>query len=422
MLSFHFINIYFKINNLLDDSGKSIDNDSSAKVPKGVEFEHKQEILEGTVGIQSIISNLVDVLDELGKSILCQKNISQLKEELTLLQKKCLLTSEKAYKEVIIQDQAVQLSSEIYVIIQGVEDIVLKTMKLKEEVDESISQEELMSLLCECKKISSSINSHILMQDRMKTPPSSPIMSDNHESNINKEIENAQHYTGASENVDEVQTSEDLLIQEELPNKTELSSSEMNQEDEHFQADEQVYESSQDYPTEEEQGQTITFSKTDELVEEKFSAESLKSSSENISPVEVLEFSGSDINECVQVVDISDQLAVDIMEEDTKGNEKSVGILSTIKGKLSNVFSKSEESVQIDELDPTEIPLAQDLEVEDSKSETGFIASIKNRVGGFFYSQQDSKSETSSSEYFYTKQILTNKWAMPYYLRYPVFS
>ena len=53
----------------------------------------------------------------------------------------------------------------------------------------------------------------------------------------------------------------------------------------------------------------------------------------------------------------------------------------------------------MEEKDAPESPETQSENIEEVKQETGFIATIKNRVGGFFYSHQDSKSDTSSSKY-----------------------
>ena len=48
--------------------GDSLDGHEDFKESKEIHFEYKQEILEGVVGIESIINNLVSVLEELRKS------------------------------------------------------------------------------------------------------------------------------------------------------------------------------------------------------------------------------------------------------------------------------------------------------------------------------------------------------------------
>lgn len=416
------------------------------KESKGVDFEYKQDILEGTVGIESIISNLMEVLDELAKSIKCQKHIILLREELTILQQESFLITEKANKESIIQEKAVQLSSEIYSIIKRVENAVLQTMKLKEEVDASFCLEELMSLLSNCKKINSRMNSHILIQDRMKTPPSSPIMSDNSASTSNGSYEHLEApkltfqsnvkvdtALAAEVDIESYSTIEDMppkaelhqgnkeyddkiVLLEQLPESEECQvilsseddpspSSVMTEELPHLEpvTDEQVCLNHGQANNSDLAKKGIGMSEVDFSSERIEADKSLDESAAHAEKNEdlVLEITGKSKQMDAKQADISDQLAADVTDDDMKASEKSVGILSTIKGKLSNVFSKSEESVHVEEKEAADSSDAQNIDIEGAKTETGFIASIKNKVGGFFYSQQDSKSDTSSSEYVY---------------------
>jgi hypothetical protein len=390
---------------------------------KGVDFEYKQDILEGTAGIESVTSNLMEVFAEMGKSIGCQKNICQLREQLIILQQESSLISAAACNESIQQERAVQLSSEIYSVIQKIENILLATMKLKEEVDASISQAELMSLLCTCKKISDRINSHILIQDRMKTPPSSPVMFKNDAETCNSKNSDLKPDTEV-ENISQL---------EEVLTNTAMHQENINQETENLSDIGAGQDFDRSSPNSmsvikeinlETSSNELEGSQTQETIKickqtEQYSSESIlevdclaggpqlnKPSNENTSQGKLIEVSKSESDQFqqnigLQNIDVNDKIAVEIFDDETLGSDRSVGILNTIKGKLSNVFSKSEESVQIDENECTEILQIQNLDAEDTKKETGFIASIKNRVGGFFYSQQDSKSETSSSEYVY---------------------
>ena len=396
-------------------------SDFSIKETRGIDFEYKQEILEGTIVIESIIKHLMEILNELGKSIGSQQNIKLLKDELTKLQQESALLSSKANKEIIIQDKAILLNSEIQIIIQRVENSVLQTMKLKEEVDESISQEELMKLLSNCKKISSSINSHILIQDRTKTPPSSPMISDDKavaSASVTKNIickEAEEELELESTDMPNLLSTVEIPSQckrdidsdfthiEDLPDAPEHQIPAAQQE-EHIKSDGD-YQDKIVVCSNEQFGSV--YQTQDEFSVVVCSSEKIETDSSpdvNLESVNVAKVSTSGIEETqekfdLDIVNISDHIVEETQDDELKTSERSAGILSTIKGKISNVFSKSEESVQMEEKDAPESPETHSENIEEVKQETGFIATIKNRVGGFFYSHQDSKSDTSSSKY-----------------------
>jgi hypothetical protein len=269
-------------------------------------------------------------------------------------------------------------------------------MKLKEEIDTSICQEELLNLLSHCKKISNSINSHILIQDRIKTPPSSPMISDDiiiHDNTKETECLSTafgRQQPDMNENQDhsENNNAQKKLLTPKSNISTynasgtaginEVNSSFVLPENSSF--DDQSWEYLADSKL-----QTIPISL----------AENDQSTNLSFAEAEpMLEACGGSQMINTEMLEIGDQLASDILDEDLKSNAKTIGILGTIKGKISNVFSRPEESVQI-ETDS----LTQNEPAEEVKNEIGIIASIKNRVGGFFYSQQDAKSDSSSSKY-----------------------
>lgn len=137
--------------------------------------------MEGAVGIESIISNLVSVLEELGKSIKSQNSLNVIKQELISLQEASSKVSDKTDQNHIDHKHAMELSNELQLIIGKVQLLALDMMKLNEGWTSSVKEEELSNLLLNCKKIGSSLDSHIRIQDRTKTPPSSPVLKDEKE-------------------------------------------------------------------------------------------------------------------------------------------------------------------------------------------------------------------------------------------------
>ena len=92
---------------------------------------------------------------------------------------------------------------------------------------------------------------------------------------------------------------------------------------------------------------------------------------------------------------------IDIEEDEKKG------IFRSIKQKVSSAFSKSED---VDLVEVTEVLSASPDIKENDETPTppppssGFLSSIKQRVGGFFYSQPKSEDEQEVEEDIESKQ------------------
>ena len=285
--------------------GDSLDGRNDFKESKEIHFEYKQEILEGVVGIESIINNLVMVLEELRKSITSQNSLNIMKSELETLKEASNKVSDKTDVKHIDQENAIELSNELQLIIGKVQILTLDLMRLNDEMTStSVKEEELSNLLLNCKKIGSSLDSHITIQDRTKTPPSSPVLKEETTNKISEPIASLVAHVVSSES---------------------SFHAEQNQE-------------------------------SIDLDEEKFPS------------IE----------------------GIDSQELDDSSQDEKKGLFSSIKQKVANAFTKEQEPVEkIEPVEPEQTKPNSSLERKDS----GFMSSIKMRVGGFFSSYPESKSD-----------------------------
>ena len=296
---------------------------------KEIHFEYKQEILEGAVGIETIITNLVTVLEELRKSINSQNSLNIMKEELIALQEASNKVSDKSDHKSVDQDYAVELSLELHIILEKVQKLTQEMMLMSKDLTSTGEKaEELSNLLVNCKKIGSSLNSHILIQDRTKTPPSSPEFK----GKAMQEAVAAQDPILSF--VSHIVTSTAEVLDNDSPHDDIIDLVETSQ----FKENIQSTTPQEDYPALEKIG-------------------------------------GSE--------------------------EENKGIFRSIKQKVSSAFSKSEDVELVEE--PEIQPPSEESKENNDPPPSGFLSSIKQRVGGFFYSQPKSEDEQEVEEQIESK-------------------
>ena len=163
----------------LDESHKSKDEEGEARE---IHFEYKQEILNEVIGLDSIITNLMTKLEIVCKTQKCTDSLKQIKINLQML-KECSQRLSSKTDDEVDDETAVEITNEIENMIQEVQKATNNIIELSDKKSDSV-KEELTSLLVDLKKIGSSLSSHILVQDRVKTPPSSPSLDQQEESDL----------------------------------------------------------------------------------------------------------------------------------------------------------------------------------------------------------------------------------------------
>merc|ERR1711915_1056605 len=297
------------------------DKEGEATETKEIHFEYKQEILEGAVGIEAIINNLVSLLAVLSKSIDSKNTLSKMKEDLNTLKEASDKVSEQTDQKHIGLNQAVELSNDLQLVIGKVQILTLDMMKINDDLTSSgVKEEELTNLLLNCKKIGSSLNSHILVQDRTKTPPSSPVLA---------EITQAQ----------EAPVSDPILSLVSHIVTT---------------------------------AETISTKSGDEC------------------------FIDSSREETVTKVDTIIAKSDESKEEKQEDKTEKKGMFDSLKQKVSSKFSKSEEDIGLKTSETTKA--AEPKEELPQSAGAGFLSNIKQKVGGFFSSQSDIKTDDEEIE------------------------
>ena len=160
---------------------------------------------------------IVMVLEELRKSITSQNSLNIMKSELETLKEASNKVSDKTDVKHIDQENAIELSNELQLIIGKVQILTLDLMRLNDEMTStSVKEEELSNLLLNCKKIGSSLDSHITIQDRTKTPPSSPVLKDEATNKVSEPIASlVAHVVSSESSLHAEQNQESIDLDEE---------------------------------------------------------------------------------------------------------------------------------------------------------------------------------------------------------------
>jgi len=171
-----------------------------------------------------------------------------------------------------------------------------------------VIEEELTNLLLNCKKIGSSLNSHILVQDRTKTPPSSPVLKEEKESGVHQDpiMSFVSHIVTTTEPVKDVL--DDMEAAKDIDKEIEIKSSDEKDDDN------------------EKKG---IFKSIKKKMSDAFSNESSEGKVSTVKQVEC--------------------------EDNKDENSQSSGFLSSIKSRVGGFFSTQAENKSDDEVEVEEI-------------------------------------------------------------------
>merc|ERR1712013_616677 len=156
------------------DNEEQEDTAAVREVKKVLNEDYKQQILEGTEGIETIINNLFVVLGELSKSVGCQKSITDIKDELDSFKQ----ASAKISKEVAtleqIEDQTSDAGESLSLVVRDVKESILKSKNVSAgEKSSTVDAKEFDKLLINCQELLMDLES-ITGKQKSQTPPSTP--------------------------------------------------------------------------------------------------------------------------------------------------------------------------------------------------------------------------------------------------------
>merc|ERR1712106_1103554 len=154
-----------------EDQGKE-DTEAVKEVKKVLNQDYKQQILEGTEGIETIINNLFVVLGELSKSVGCQKSITDIRNELeSFKQASTKISNELDSDELTENNAGENLSS----IVREVKESITKSKNVNaEEKASTVNAKEFDKLLINCQELLMDLESITGKQEKTQTPPSTP--------------------------------------------------------------------------------------------------------------------------------------------------------------------------------------------------------------------------------------------------------
>merc|ERR1711892_931673 len=157
-----------------EDQGKE-DTEAVKEVKKVLNQDYRQQILEGTEGIETIINNLFVVLGELSKSVGCQKSITDIKKELESFKQASTKISKEVDTETLSEDQVSQIGENLSSIVIDVKHSVDKSRNIREEQKSSpVDKEEFDNILINCQELLMDLESVFKKQAKTQTPPSTP--------------------------------------------------------------------------------------------------------------------------------------------------------------------------------------------------------------------------------------------------------
>merc|ERR1712106_1258376 len=139
-------------------------------VKKVLNQDYRQQILEGTEGIETIINNLFVVLGELSKSVGCQKSITDIRKELESFKQ----ASTKISKD-LDSEKSIDAGENLSSIVREVKESITKSKTVNaEEKASTVDAKEFDKLLINCQELLMDLESITGKQDKTQTPPSTP--------------------------------------------------------------------------------------------------------------------------------------------------------------------------------------------------------------------------------------------------------
>merc|ERR1712106_401262 len=154
-----------------EDEGKE-DAEAVKEVKKVLNQDYKQQILEGTEGIETIINNLFVVLGELSKSVGCQKSITDIRKELESFKRASTKISNELDSDELTENNAGENLSSI---VREVKESITKSKNVNaEEKASTVNAKEFDKLLINCQELLMDLESITGKQEKTQTPPSTP--------------------------------------------------------------------------------------------------------------------------------------------------------------------------------------------------------------------------------------------------------
>merc|ERR1712106_873135 len=139
-------------------------------VKKVLNQDYRQQILEGTEGIETIINNLFVVLGELSKSVGCQKSITDIRKELESFKQ----ASTKISKD-LDSEKSIDAGENLSSIVREVKESITKSKNVNaEEKASTVDAKEFDKLLINCQELLMDLKSITGKQEKTQTPPSTP--------------------------------------------------------------------------------------------------------------------------------------------------------------------------------------------------------------------------------------------------------
>merc|ERR1711892_1308542 len=155
-----------------DDDEEKEDTEAVKEVKKVLNQDYRQQILEGTAGIETIINNLFVVLGELSKSVGCQKSITDIRNELESFKQASTKISNKLDSDELTENNAGENLSSI---VREVKESITKSKNVNaEEKASTVDAKEFDKLLINCQELLMDLKSITGKQEKTQTPPSTP--------------------------------------------------------------------------------------------------------------------------------------------------------------------------------------------------------------------------------------------------------
>merc|ERR1711913_154731 len=156
-----------------NEDDKKEDTDAVREVKKVLNQDYKQQILEGTEGIETIINNLFVVLGELSKSVGCQKSITDIRDELESFKQASTKISKEMENDEIIENAANDAGENLRLIVKDVKESILKSKNASAgEKSSTVDAKEFDKLLINCQELLMDLESLRGNQEKIQTLPS----------------------------------------------------------------------------------------------------------------------------------------------------------------------------------------------------------------------------------------------------------
>jgi len=151
------------------------ENPSKLEVKKVLNNEYKQQLLEGSEGIETIISSFFVILGELSKSVGCEKSIAEIKNELESFKEASSKISAEIIQGDVSEEKAYIMGEKLNDIGKDVRESVRKGKNVRDneklkDVDSKIFEDLLMN----CQELISDLESLNKSDGKPNTPPSTP--------------------------------------------------------------------------------------------------------------------------------------------------------------------------------------------------------------------------------------------------------